>query len=88
MNTVETIVSVEETFLECLKIVKEKDKKYGSMWAEEDLEELWGNVSRKFKGVQYQLAEGLVDKEFPLDLINYVVFLYLRLKKGELLLED
>ena len=67
-------------FRECLHIIADRDPKYGSMWKKEDMDELWGNVSRKFKGIEHQWKKsGKVDMEFPLDLINYVAFFYLRL---------
>ncbi len=72
--------TVEKVFEECLKIIKDREPKYGPQWKEEPLDELWGNVCRKFKGLDYQKKLGNIDMEFPIDLINYVAFYYLRLK--------
>ncbi len=76
-----TVEEARAVFRECLDIISDRESKYGQQWREEDIEELFGNVSRKFKGVEYQFKNnGRVDLEFPLDLINYTIFLYLRLK--------
>mgnify|MGYP003394185729 CR=1 FL=1 len=79
-----SVVEARRVFEECLTLIADRDPKYGSMWRTEDLGELFGNVSRKFKGIEYQWkeTEGL-DKEFLLDLINYTAFFLLRLRNAD-----
>ena len=75
-----TVEEVRIVFEKCLHLVADRDPKYGSQWRKENLDELFGNISRKFEGIKYQWKEtGQLDMEFPLDLINYTVFFYLRL---------
>ena len=75
-----TVEEARLVFEQCLYLIADRDPKYGSQWRKEDLDELWGNVSRKFKGLEYQWKNnGKVDMEFPLDLINYTAFFYMRL---------
>jgi len=81
-----TIIEVKDVFEECLQLIQDRDPKYGSMWRTEDLGELFGNVSRKFKGLEHQFKTrdlGPVDMEFPLDLINYTAFFLLRLRNAD-----
>ena len=80
MEGYSTIKEIRQVFNKCLDIVADKDPRYGSMWKKESMDELLGNISRKFKGLEHQFKEnGEVDMEFPLDLINYTAFFYMRL---------
>jgi len=75
-----TVERVRDLFEECLEIIGDRDPKYGSQWKKESMEELLGNVSRKYSGLKWQFEEkGKVDLEFPKDLINYTAFFLLRL---------
>ena len=79
-----SVVEVGEVFRECLDLITDRDPKYGSMWSTEDLGELFGNVSRKFRGLEHQWkTNGSIDMEFPLDLINYTAFFLLRLRNED-----
>jgi len=76
-----SVAEARKVFEECLSLIADRDPKYGSMWRTEDLEELFGNVSRKFKGIEHQWKTNRsLDMEFPLDLVNYTIFFLLRLR--------
>lgn len=85
MERTTTVKAVQEVFKDAIRLIEDRDQKYGSMWRTEDMDELFGNIHRKFKGLEHQWKNnnGEVDLEFPLDLINYTAFFLLRLRSED-----